>query len=107
MKFDILNVLKGGMRFPKNKEKFLQEMGGARNDGVDFIMGGGGGFLKSLYIVGRGGANPPYFMKTPLYCLPHFFKFCPPASPPTSLSPPTPTPTPTVLSVVLFLWLNG
>ena len=46
MKFDILNVLKGGMRFPKNKEKFLQEMGGARNDGVDFIMGGGGGFFK-------------------------------------------------------------
>ena len=43
MKFDILNVLKGGMRFPKNKEKFLQEMGGARNDGVDFIMGGRGG----------------------------------------------------------------
>ena len=43
MKFDILNVLKGGMRFPKNKEKFLQEMGGVRNDGVDFIMGGGGG----------------------------------------------------------------
>ena len=55
MKFDILNVLKGGMRFPKNKEKFLQEMGGARNDGVDFIMGRGGGIFKvSLHSWQRG-----------------------------------------------------
>ena len=73
--------LKGGWDFPKIKRNFYKKWGEP--------------------------ANPACFMKTPLYCLPHFFKFCPPASPPTSLSPQTPTPTPTVLSVVLFLWLNG
>ena len=42
-------------------------------------------------------------MKTPLYCLSNsFFKFHPPPFP---LSPSIPIPA--VLSVVLFLWLNG
>ena len=40
-------------------------------------------------------------MKTPLYCLTPFFKFC---STPTLSAP---TPTPTALFVVLFLWRNG
>ena len=47
-------------------------------------------------------------METPsLYCLPlhPFLKFCPHTPTPTSLSPSTPAPT--VLSVVMFLWLNG
>ena len=33
------------------------------------------------------GPKPPYFMKTPLYCLPVFFKFCPPPPPPCCLQP--------------------
>ena len=37
-------------------------------------------------------------MKTPIYCLPLFFKFCPTSQ--SSLSFPTHTP-------MLFLWLNG
>ena len=50
----------------------------------------------------------PLFYEDPLkYCLPLslFSNFIQP--PPTFLSSPTPTPTPTVLSVVLFLWMNG
>ena len=50
--------------------------------------GGGGKFLKSLYIVGRGRLTS-YFMKTYIaYPLPSFSNFvCPPH--PTSLSPNT------------------
>ena len=55
------------------------------------------------------GVITSYFMKTPLYCLTHTpFSNC--SHPPsqhirTSLS--SQTSTPAVLSVVLFLWLNG
>ena len=47
----------------------------------------------------------PLFYEDPLYCLAtRFFKFWPTPLP-TFLLPPIPTPT--VLSVVLFLWING
>ena len=58
----------------------------------------------SIYVIDRGFLIP-YFMKTPLYCLPPpFFKFCPTNPPP---SPRPLSSTPTALFVAMFLWLNG
>ena len=75
-------------------------MGGIGNFSCKWVETGIGGvhngedekFLKSVSMVSKRVLTP-YFMKTPVYCQPF------------PLSPPTPTPT--VLSVVLFLWLNG
>ena len=54
------------------------------------------------------GVITPLFYEEPLYCLPHppfFFQILSMPLSPTSLSPPTSTPP--VLSIILFLWLNG
>ena len=75
---------------------------GARIEGVGFIMGWWEIFKVSLYIWLRG-ANLPILSRPPILPLSLFFKFCP--IPSTFLS--LPFPTPTVLSIVLFLWLNG
>ena len=90
-----INSCHGGWEiFTRNGEE-------ARNWGVDLIMK----FFRSLYVVGRG-LLVPYCMKSPLYWLPsfsYFVQYTPTL--PYSLSPSTPTLT--ILSVVLFLWLNG
>ena len=100
------------MRFFKNGcngkvTKFLPGMGVSQECGGEgFVYNGDGegNFLKSLHIVGRGVLTP-YFMKAPyIVCPLPLFQILS-TSPPTSLSPETPTST--VLSVVLFLWLNG
>ena len=87
--------IKGRMKFFK-----MTVMGGIGNFSCKWVETGIGGvhngedekFLKSVSMVSKRVLTP-YFMKTPVYCQPF------------PLSPPTPTPT--VLSVVLFLWLNG
>ena len=67
---------------------------------------GDGKFFKSLYIVGRGLLTP-LFYKDPLSWLsPTFSNFVQPPSPFPQF-PVSPIPTRTVLSVVLFLLLNG
>ena len=61
----------------------------------------------SIYAIDRGFLIP-YFMKTPLYCLPPpFFKFCPTTPSPPPAPPPPLSSTPTALFVAMFLWLNG
>ena len=66
-------------------------------------MGGWDIFKVPLHSLQRG-ANPSYFIKTPYIASSPLFKFCP-TPPPLPCQPPTPTLS--VLSVVLFLWLNG
>ena len=71
-------------------------------------MGGimeGWKFLKSLHMVGRGVLAHLFYEEQPDIAYLLFFRFLYSHPPATSLSPPTHTPT--VLSVVLFLWLNG
>ena len=71
---------------------------------VRFIIGDGK-FLKPLYIVKHGRGLPSPLFPILLTCPPPlFFQFVSP-SPYTSLL--RPTPIPNVLSVVLFLLLNG
>ena len=65
-----------------------------------------GGGVLSLH--SWQGVITPLFYEEPLYCLPHppfFFQILSMPLSPTSLSPPTSTPP--VLSIILFLWLNG
>ena len=64
-----------------------------------------GGFLKSLYVVGRGVLTLLFYKELPLYCLPPPFSNFDHPPPPTSMSPPNPNHT--ALSVVTFPWLNG
>ena len=78
-------------------------MGGGPGMWCWFYNGGDGKFLKSLYIVGTGGANSLILWRPSLYCLYSLFQVLP--TPPTSLSPQTLIPN--ALSVVMFLWLNG
>ena len=86
--------------------KFLLEMGERQEWG-----GGGGGavgkFLVSLHSWQRG-SNLPFYEDSPILLPPPsrlLFQMLSNPLSPTSLSPPTSIPT--VLSVVLFLWLNG
>ena len=84
--------------------KFLLDKGESQEKGgrISSIIKGWQIFEVSSHSWQRS-ANSPYLWR-PLYCLPLLFQFfSQPSS--TSLSPPTPTST--VLSVVLFLWLNG
>ena len=99
--------IKGEWDFSKiavmeGNKNFLLEFGGKPG----MVRGRGyGKFLKSLCIVCRRVLTP-YFMNTPtLYYLPPFLKFCP--IPPFPHFPVTSNPQLTLLSVVLFLWMNG
>ena len=83
--------------------KFLLEMGEKPGIGGFFYNGGDGEFSKSLYIVGRGLLTPPLFYEDPPILPTHHSNFV--QSP--FHFPVIPNPHPTVLSVVLFLWLNG
>ena len=96
-----------GMTFFKNGSnggedgKFLLEMGERQE-------WGGGGFLVSLHSWQRG-SNLPFYEDSPIFAFPPpsrlLFQMLSNPLSPTSLSPLTSIPT--VLSVVLFLWLNG
>ena len=79
--------------------KFFTRNGGEAKNGRD------GKFFVSLHSWQRG-SNPPFLWR-PLYIayLPLLFQILSNPFSPTSLS--SPTSTATVLSVVLFLWLNG
>ena len=71
--------------------------------GIAFKMGGCKIFGASLnlYINGRGVLTP-ILRRPPTLPTLTFFRFCPPPPLPCHLQP-----LPTVLSIVLFLWLNG
>ena len=91
--------MRGWEIFTRNVGQARNGGGGGGGAGVCFLMGGLKIFKVSSHSWQRG-ANPTILWRT---SSPSFSNFVHP--PPTSPLPPTPTPT--VLSVVLFLWLNG
>ena len=100
------------MRFFKNgsnegMENFYQKWRGGESEewGRGLVLfWGDGTFLVSLHSWQRG-SNRLFYEDHPILLTPLLFQILYNPLSPTSLSPPTSTPT--VLSVVLFLWLNG